>query len=237
LKEKAQKDTLTRYRLFKAAVSKPGALHLIAELKKASPSKGVIREQFDVMQLAQTYAESGASAFSIVTEDKFFLGKTSYVKQVSEHFPLPVLLKDFIVDEVQVYEAFYVGASAILLIVAILDDAQLRHLIGVASRLDLDCVVEVHNEQELKRALAADAEIIGINNRNLRTFEVDISVSERIIPTIPKDKVVIAESGITTYSDIQRVRDAGAHAVLIGETFLRADDVSKKIKEVFYGTG
>lgn len=237
LKKKAQRDTLSRYRLFKEAIARPGQINLIAEIKKASPSKGIIRQKFDAMQLAATYVKSGAAALSVLTEDKFFLGKISHIKQISEYFRVPLLEKDFIIDDVQIYEAFYLGASAILLIVAILDDKRLKSFIEIASRLDMDCLVEVHDEQELDRALKGGAEIIGINNRNLHTFEVDFDICRRLIPKIPKDKIIVAESGIKTHDEIKLLQELGANAVLIGETFLRSSDIPKKVKEVMYGEG
>jgi len=237
LKQKITGNKLTHYGLFKKAISQPGQMNLIAEIKKASPSQGIIRDNFDVMELARTYVDSGAAAISILTEEKFFLGKPPYTRQVSDHFAVPLLTKDFIIDEAQIYEAFYMGTSAILLIVAILTDEEIKHLMAVARSLDLDCLVEVHDERELERALKADSEIVGINNRDLHTFEVDIRTSERLIPKIPKDKVIVAESGIKTYQEVKMLKEAGAHAVLIGETFLREDDVAKKIREVMHGQG
>ncbi len=236
LKIKAQKEKLSRYFLFQEAISKPGQINLIAEIKKASPSQGIIRKNFDVLQLAEIYVQNGAAALSILTEDKFFLGKIPYLRTVSERLGIPLLTKDFIIDEVQIYEAFYFGTSAILLIVAILDDEQLRHLMQVAGNLDLDCLVEIHNEQELERALKANAKIIGINNRDLHTFNVDFKISEKIIPQIPKDKIIVAESGIKTHEEIKILQQLGVHAVLIGETFLREADVAKKVKEVMHGS-
>jgi indole-3-glycerol phosphate synthase len=227
----------TRYGLFKKAISRPGQINLIAEIKKASPSKGVIRQDFNVDQLAQIYQEAGAAAMSVLTEEDYFLGKPAYLKQVSEKFNTPTLMKDFIIDEGQIYEGRYCGASAVLLIVAALTDEELRNLLAVGRKLDMDCLVEVHDAAELERALTCEAEIIGINNRNLHTFKVDVATSERLIPGIPKDKVIVAESGISSHAEVLRLQKAGAHAVLIGETFLREKDVARKIREVMYGQG
>ena len=235
LKKRIESQRMTRYHIFKNAIAKLGNINLIAEIKKASPSKGIIRSDFDVMKLAKIYADGGAAAYSILTEEKFFLGKPPYIRQVSENFSLPILTKDFIIDEVQIYETCLFGSSAVLLIVAILTDAQLKHLIQVAHQLDLDCLVEIHDEPELARALDAGAEIIGVNNRDLRSFEVDLATSERLIPLIPKGKIIVAESGIKSHSEIKRLKAVGANAVLIGETFLREPDVAKKVKEVMYG--
>ena len=235
LKDKLDSINYTRYSLFKQCISKPGRINLIAEIKKASPSRGLLREDFDLMGIAKIYEKHQAGAISVLTEDKYFLGKPTYVKQVSEEIKLPVLTKDFIIDEGQIYEARYYGASAILLIVAILEDDQLTALYQKATELDLDCLVEVHNEQELDRALKLDAEIIGINNRNLNTFEVDLQTSETLIPKIPKDKIIVAESGFHTHEDILRIYDAGANAVLIGEAFMKAEDVGAKVQEMMQG--
>ncbi len=232
IRENLERSSYSRYSVFKKAIAKPGGINLIAEIKKASPSKGVIREDFDVGSLATAYQQSGASAFSILTEEDFFLGKTAYLKQVSDEFQIPSLMKDFIIDELQLFEARLCGASAVLLIVAILDDAKLKNLLAKAHSLDLDCLVEVHDEKELDRAVTAGAEIIGINNRDLRTFEVSLSVAEGLIPRIPKDRVVVAESGISTHAQVMRLRDLGANAVLIGETFMRERDVARKVKAV-----
>lgn len=235
LKKKIKNDTFSRYHIFKNAISKPGQINLIAEIKKASPSKGIICKAFDPVRIANVYAKSGAAALSILTEERFFLGKVPYMRKVGEQVSLPILAKDFFINEVQIYEAFYFGASAILLIAAILKDDEIKHLMAVASRLDLDCLVEVHNEKELARALKVGADMIGVNNRDLHTFTVDMKTSEILIPQIPKDKVIVAESGLKTHDEIRLLEGLGAHAVLIGETFLQSPDVAGKIKEVMYG--
>jgi len=221
---------------FRQSISRPGQVNLIAEIKKASPSHGIIREDFSLLDIAKTYVEHKAAAISILTEDKYFLGEPVFVKQVSDHFDVPVLTKDFIIDEGQIYEARLNGASAVLLIVALLGEGELKKLMGVATFLGLDCLVEVHDEEELKRALNCGAEIIGVNNRNLRTLEVDIHTCERIIPKIPKTKVIVAESGIKTHEEVQLLKGLGANAVLIGEAFMKEKDIGKKIQEVMYGS-
>jgi indole-3-glycerol phosphate synthase len=235
LKEHLEETPYERYGLFKMGISRPGQMNLIAEIKKASPSKGVIREDFNAEALAQIYQDCGAAAISVLTEEDYFLGKAAYLKQVSEKFNTPTLMKDFIIDEGQIYEGRYCGASAVLLIVAALTDTQLKHLLAVGEKLDVDCLVEVHGADELDRALACGAEIIGINNRDLHTFQVDLAVSEKLIPRIPGGKVIVAESGISTHAEVERLKAAGAHAVLIGETFLKEKDVAKKVKEVMFG--
>ena len=232
LKKKFDQERLTRYQLFKKVISAPGQIHLIAEVKKASPSKGLICRDFDPVALAQIYAANRAAALSVLTEDKFFRGSPHHIKKVSEKVDLPILMKDFIIDEGQIYEAFVVGASAVLLITAILKEDKLKKLMETASGLALDCLVEVHDESEVDTALRAGAEIIGINSRNLKTFEVDLGVSERLIKKIPKDKVIVVESGIKSFKEVQNFKRLGAHAVLIGETFLRAPDVGAKMSEV-----
>lgn len=235
LVEKVKKIQFTRYSLFKKRISQAGKMNLIAEIKKASPSKGLIRSEFDVSKIAEAYSDSGADAVSILTEEKYFLGNPAYIRKVSADFAMPILAKDFFIDEGQIYEAHFNGASAILLIMAILENEKVEEFIQLAAHLDLDCLVEIHDEQELKRALDCGAEIIGINNRDLRTFEVDLKNCERLIPQIPKDKVIVAESGIRTHQDVKFLEDLGAHAVLIGETFMKEDDIGQKVKEVMNG--
>src|SRR3989338_5535612 len=235
LKKKMKDEKFSRYHLFKNAVSRPGQVNLIAEIKRASPSRGMLRQDFDVLKLAKIYVDAGAAALSVLTEEKYFLGKPMYVTSVSEHYSVPVLTKDFIIHEGQIFETFSCGSSAVLLIVAILSDAELKHLLEVAHAMDLDCLVEVHDEMELARALKAGAEIIGVNNRDLSTFDIDLKVSERLIPQIPKDKIIVAESGIKTHNEVNLLKDLGAHAVLIGETFMKTPDMAGKIKEVMHG--
>lgn len=220
---------------FKASIACPGQINLIAEIKKASPSAGVIRKDFHVDQIARIYAEHRASAVSVLTEDRYFLGKPEDVKTVSQCVDLPVLAKDFIISDGQIAEARLNGARAVLLIVAILGNSELKGFLELARTLWLDCLVEIHDEKELDRAVKAGAEIIGVNNRNLKTLDVSLKTCERLIPRIPKEKVIVAESGLRTHDDIRRVRDLGAHAVLIGEAFMRAKDIGRAIKEVMEG--
>jgi len=225
-----------RYEVFKKAISKKGQINLIAEVKKASPSAGLIREDFNAVKIAGIYIKNKAAAISVLTEDKYFLGKFSYLAQISENCPVPLLMKDFIVHEFQIYEGLFYGASAVLLIVAMLPDKQLNGLMKLAHGLGLDCLVEAHDEAEVKRAVSLGAEIIGVNNRNLQDLKVDLNNCLDLIPKIPKGIVIVAESGLKTHEDIRRVEEAGAHAVLIGETFMRSPDIGTKIKEVMYGT-
>ncbi|MDD3374603.1 MAG: indole-3-glycerol phosphate synthase TrpC [Candidatus Omnitrophica bacterium] len=235
LKNKLKDKEHSCYSLFEKAISSPGKISLIAEIKKASPSRGLICKEFSVSGLARKYVKSGAAAISVLTEEKFFLGKPSYVREVSDHFAIPVLAKDFFIDELQVYEAFAQGASAILLIVAILKDEEITHLMKIAHNLDMDSLVEVHDEEDLKRAVDLGAKIIGVNNRNLKTFEVDFKNCETLVPRIPKDRIIVAESGIKTHEEIEILKALRVDAVLIGETFLRSADVETKIKEIMNG--
>lgn len=225
-----------RYEVFKKAISKKGQINLIAEVKKASPSAGLIREDFNAMQIAKIYIQNHAAALSVLTEDKYFLGKFSYLAQISEDCKVPLLMKDFIIHEYQIYEGLFHGASAILLIVAMLTDDELTSLMQTAHELGLDCLVEAHDANEVKRAIDAGAEIIGINNRNLQSLKVDLNTCLELIPQIPKGRIIVAESGLKTHEDIERARQAGAHAVLIGETFMRSADMGAKIKDVMYGS-
>ncbi len=232
LKKNLKPKSQRRYQVFKKAISKPGQVNLIAEIKKASPSAGLIRQDFDLMQIAKTYVEHKAAAISVLTEDKYFLGQFSYLKHVSDEFHVPTLMKDFIVHEYQIYEGAFYGACAVLLIMDMLSNVQLQELMEVAHTLGLDCLVEAQNEKEIERALDAQADIIGINNRNLRTLQVDMDNCVRMIGRIPAGKIIVAESGIKTRNDVRRVQEAGAHAVLIGETFMRAKDIGRKIEEI-----
>jgi len=232
IKEQLDKSEYSRYGIFKKCISGAEKINLIAEIKKASPSRGLIRDDFDVGDIARIYSECKADAVSILTEDKYFLGKPAYIKKINEKYDLPILAKDFFIDEGQIYEARINGASAILLIVAILDEGMIKNFMEVASSLDLDCLVETHDQEELEVALKCGAEIVGVNSRNLKTFEVDINNGAKLISQIPKEKVIIAESGIKTFDDVSMLQEAGANAVLIGETFMKEKDIAKKVKEV-----
>ncbi|MBL8014270.1 MAG: indole-3-glycerol phosphate synthase TrpC [Candidatus Omnitrophica bacterium] len=232
LKKNVDTAQHSRYEIFKKAISKPGVVNLIAEVKKASPSRGVIREDFDALKIARIYVKNGASAISVLTEDKYFLGKPSYLRDISDEVNVPTLMKDFIVHEHQVYEAFVCGASAILLIVALLEDRQITQLMQAAHRLGMDCLVEVHNAEELDRALELDAEIIGINNRNLHTLVVDKNTCLQLVPRVPQGKIIVAESGLENREDLTNLKKLGVHAVLIGETFMKAEDIGVRVREI-----
>jgi len=221
-------------RSFADALRGPAA-GLIAEVKKASPSRGLLREDFDPVALAKTYAGAGAVAISVLTDEKHFQGTLGHLAAIRQALPdgPPLLRKDFLFDEYQLYEARLHGADAVLLITAILEPAVLAQLIAQAKSLGVDALVEVHNERELEQALAASAEIIGINNRDLRTFDVDLATTERLAPLVPAGAVIVAESGIFTRDDILRLRACGVHAVLIGEALVTALDPAAKIRELF----
>ena len=210
-------------------------VRLIAEVKKASPSRGLLREQFDPLALARAYAEGGAAAVSVLTDEPHFQGSLDHLTSIRDALPQgpPLLRKDFLFDHYQLYEARVHGADAVLLIAAILNPALLAQLIGLAKALDMEALVEVHDELELERALMASADLIGVNNRDLRTFEVDLATTERLRPLIPAEVTVVAESGILTRADIQRLQALDVHAVLIGEALVTAPDPAAKIRELF----
>jgi len=211
------------YDLFeKALTDKKNKMNFICEVKKASPSLGVICEDFDYIEIAKDYELAGASAISVLTEPFYFQGNDKYLSEISQEVKLPLLRKDFVVDEYMIYEAKFLNASAVLLICAILDDGQLSQYIKIAEKLDLAVLVETHDETEVKRALDCGAKIIGVNNRDLKTFEVDIKTSERLRKFVPDNKIYISESGIKTREDVKRLEDIGVDAVLIGETFMRS---------------
>ena len=207
-------------------------LQLIAEVKKASPSKGLLCPDFDPVRLASDYAASGAAAISVLTEVNHFQGSLEYLNLIRNEVNLPLLRKDFIFDEYQVYESAAFGADALLLIAALLDQAELMALLKLSQGLGMDCLVEIHDEDELETALSSDARIIGINNRNLNTFEVDINTTRRLMPFIPVDTIVVSESGIKSRDDIIIMMECGVNAVLIGEALVTAESIPDKIKEL-----
>ena len=219
------------FRGFGAAINRgPDALGLIAEVKKASPSVGTITESFDPVAIAQTYETAGAHAVSVLTDERFFQGHLSYMTNVRNAISLPVLRKDFTLHEVQIYEAACAGADAILLIVAALEQEKLVHLLEVARLCQLDALVEVHTIEEMDRALECDAQIIGINNRSLATFEVDLGATEKISEEAPDDVILISESGIKTAADSRRVFNSGVNAILVGESLMRSSDVPAAVR-------
>ncbi len=209
---------------------------VIAEVKKASPSKGVIREDFDAVDIAKIYVKNGASALSVLTDEKFFQGSADYLTRISTVVDRPILRKDFTIDPYQIYEARAIGASAVLLIVSILTPGELSSFIATSRALGLDALVEVHEREELMVALDAGAEIVGINNRNLKTFDTSLDTTYGLIGHIPDDVLTVSESGIYTREDVVALRDAGADAVLVGESLMRESDIAAKLQELMgYG--
>ncbi|GBC96747.1 Indole-3-glycerol phosphate synthase [bacterium HR16] len=220
-------------RPFRTALNRAdGRVAVIAEVKKASPSKGVLCEDFDPLGIARTYARHGASAISVLTDERFFQGHLDYLRAIRQSVSVPVLRKDFLISRYQVAEAREAGADAVLLIVAALSDEQLRDLLHYTQELGMDALVEVHTETELHRALDAGAAVIGINNRDLTTFHTTLEVTERLAPQIPPGCIIVSESGIESAEDVRRVARAGAHAVLVGESLMRAKDVGEKLREI-----
>lgn len=206
---------------------------IIAEIKKASPSKGVIRADFDPQAIAQSYEQGGATCLSVLTDVDFFQGSDDYIEQVKQVCSCPVLRKDFIVDPYQVYEARAIGADCILLIVAALDDAQLKELYQLARRLDMDVLVEVHDAQEMERALLINARLVGVNNRNLRTFETRLETTLDLKSRVPEDRILVTESAIHTQADVALMRSNNVNVFLVGEAFMRADNPGEKLAELF----
>ncbi len=225
------KEGRTVSRDFKKAISEPEGIALIAEIKKASPSAGVLREDFDPVRIAKEY-EVGADAISVLTEEDFFKGSLNILFEVKGVTSKPVLAKDFFIDEYQIYEAKLSGADSILLIVRILEEDTLSNFLQISRGLGMDCLVEVHNEIELKKAISSGTEIIGINNRNLENFKVDLKVTERLSGMVPEDKLIVSESGINTRADVEFLISLGVNAILVGEAFMRAENIPAKVREL-----
>lgn len=210
-------------------------MSFICEVKKASPSKGIISEHFPYLEVAREYERAGAAAISVLTEPAFFLGSDVYLKEIKQEVKLPVLRKDFTIDPYQIYEAKLLGADAVLLICAILDTGTIREYIKTADLLGLSCLVEAHDEKELSSALEAGARLIGVNNRNLKTFEVDLNNSVRLRKLVPEDRIFVSESGIKTPGDISLLGKNGTNAVLIGETLMKSGNISEELKQLKAG--
>ena len=207
---------------------------VIAEIKKASPSKGLLRENFDPADIAKSYANHGAACLSVLTDKDYFQGHEDYLKQARAACELPVIRKDFIIDPYQVYEARAINADCILLIVAALDDENLQLLFNLAHELKMDVLMEVHDKQEMKRALKTGAKLIGINNRNLRTFDTTLETTLSMLDMVNENHILVTESGIHTIDDVQLMRDNGVNAFLVGEAFMRADNPGEKLAELFF---
>jgi len=245
---KAQKEVVSLAELKKAVAAglpdtisfiktlEAKGVSIIAEVKKASPSKGVIREDFNATKIARIYDENSASALSVLTDKKFFQGSLEYLKSIRKITKLPILRKDFIIDQYQIYESRLAGADAILLIVGALSPKNLKEFLVLTASLGMDALVEVHNEEELDVAIEAGSAIIGINNRDLNTFMTDIRTTERLAMKIPSTTVIVSESGINTFVDIRMLKLCGVDGFLIGEALMREEDIGKKLRE-FRGLG
>lgn len=234
--EKIQQQALSKAPPLDLAMAlESDSLQLIAEVKKASPSRGIICQNFNPVEIAKIYAENGAAAISVLTENKYFHGSLDYLHYIDcalDHTRPPLLRKDFIFDPYQIYEARAYGADALLLIVAILDPEQLQELLELSHLLGMRCLVESHNKEEIEIAVRSGARIIGINNRDLKTFAVDISVTEQLSSLVPTDRILISESGIKTSADIARLKSRGVKAVLVGETLLSSSDIKSRMRDL-----
>lgn len=215
--------------------TKDEPIRIIAEVKKASPSKGIIREDFDPLVIAQSYSNSGANAISVLTEPHYFKGDLEYLTAIRRYVPTPLLRKDFIVDKYQILEALVYGADFILLIAKALSKKELKELYEYAIYLGLEVLVEIHDKEDLKKAIWSGATIIGINHRNLDTFEMDMKLCDQLIPMIPNGKIIVAESGVSNRETIERLSSIGADAFLIGEHFMRQDDIEAEVKKLKWG--
>ena len=226
------RQTHQKPHFFKHSLAKRNHIHLIAEVKKASPSAGVLREDFDPLKIALAYEANGASAISVLTDEKFFQGQISHLEKIKKNVHLPVLRKDFIIDEYQIYESILKGADATLLIADLLTAEELKGFLAIGKENKFDFLVEVHSEEDVQKALDAGCDIIGINNRDLHTFKVDVHTTTRLINAIPHDKIRVSESGIRTRENVSYLRSLGVDAVLIGEVFMRSDDIGAKVREL-----
>ena len=217
---------------FSAALRSGANIRIIAEIKKASPSLGVIRKDFHPVEIARIYEAGGAAAISVLTDENFFQGSLSYLTEVKKAVGLPTLRKDFIIDPYQIYEARAAGADAILLIAAMLSGYEIQDYLALSGEMGMECLVEVHSEEELKKVLQTNAHIIGVNNRNLATFITDMTTTLRLRQMIPDDKIVVSESGIKTRGDVEKLLKAGVGAILVGETLMKSQDISAKLREL-----
>lgn len=222
----------SQHRSFAEALSVPGALSIIAEVKKGSPSKGIICEKFNPVNIAKSYQAGGAGAISVLTDEKFFFGCSDYLIKVRDAVSLPVLRKDFIIDLLQVEQTASMGADAMLLIAAAIDDYQMKDLYQAALSLNIEPLIEIHSTEELDRVMKLEPKIIGINNRNLKTFKTDLSITLELVRIIPSDVITVSESGINSGSQARTLKDAGVKALLVGESLVKLDDPSKLIAEL-----
>jgi indole-3-glycerol phosphate synthase len=229
---KSELQNLDNTKGFYESIRADGRTKVIAEIKCASPSKGVLRSEFNPVEISKSYFRGGASAISVLTDSRFFKGSRDHLRDVRSAVELPLLRKDFIIDPYQVYESRLYGADAILLIVAALDSTILGELLELAHSLDMDAVVEIHDEGELDKAIEAGSRIIGINNRDLKTFDVSLETSLRLCKLIPREKLIVSESGISSSDDIKRLKSAGINVLLIGEAFMRAPDPGEELKKL-----
>ena len=218
---------------FSKAIKKDNEIKVIAEVKKASPSAGIIREDFNYVNIAMEYEAGGASAISVLTDKEFFMGDIKYLSEIKEAVNVPVLRKDFIIDPYQIYEARAAGADSILLIARILTKEQIDTFLALAHKLGMECMVEVHDKNELEKVMETEAAIIGINNRNLDTLETNLETTLRLCHLVPDGKILVSESGIKTRADVLKLEEAGIDAILIGETLMRSKDIFLKMKELF----
>lgn len=232
LREAVEHKEKTDLRAFRKAIANPRHMNLICELKKASPSQGLIREDFQPLRLAGIFEYGGAAAVSVLTEPHFFKGRPSYLKTVRQVTTIPLLRKDFILESYQVYESALLEADAFLLIASILTEEELKNLIELGRALKMDALVETHTEDDLKKALGAGAEIIGINNRNLMDLSVDPNRAKRLLPHIPKGPVVVVESGFKHHDELMEYKSLGVHAFLIGTVLMKSEDIAGKIQEL-----
>lgn len=207
-------------------------IKIIAEVKKASPSKGIIKKDFNPVEIAKIYELNGAAAISVLTEEKYFHGHIDYLREIKEAISLPVLRKDFIFDEYQIYESRAAGADALLLIARVLEKKEIERFLDLSHNLGMSCIVEAHDEEELEKVLSTKAKLIGINNRDLKTFKTDIKTTLNLATKIPKDRIVISESGINSYNDVDLLKRKGIHVFLVGESLMREKDMGKKLKEL-----
>ena len=232
LRDAVEHKERTGVRSFRKAISNPRHLNLICELKKASPSEGIIREDFQPLRIAGIFEYAGAAAISVPTEPRFFKGRPSYLKTVRQVTTIPLLRKDFILESYQIYESALLEADAFLLIASILTEEELKNLIELGRKLGMEALVEAHTSEDVKKALGAGAEILGINNRNLMDLSVDPTRAKRLLPHIPKGPTVVVESGFKHHDDLMEYKSIGVHAFLIGTALMKADDIAAKIQEL-----